>query len=234
IRSRMYFTTRHVVIELETQKGSPRSVADCSLLAYLLFLRRWTGENFAAREVYFQHARPASVAAYERWFRCPIHFGHTCNAIVFDRAVADLKLVTVQPDVAIYLEEQAALLLANVPSEPQDREREPSVDTIRAAVRAGVDEGQSHLTVVARRLGIGPRHLQRHLAKSNLEYRSLLDEARHAAAFPLVVDTDTPFEVIAERVGFTEARAFRRAFRRWVGVSPSELRAQQRFTSDER
>jgi len=49
--------------------------------------------------------------------------------------------------------------------------------------------------------------------------------ARRAAAVPLVADADTPFDVIAERVGFAEARAFRRAFRRWLGVSPSELRA---------
>jgi len=222
IRSRAYTTERHLVVELETQAGSPRSIADCSLLAYLLFLRRWTGENFAAREVYFQHARPARAGEYERWFRGPVHFGHPVNAIAFDRDVADLPLTSSQPDVALYLEEQAAQLLALVPSDAEPRDR--TVDDIRAAVRVGVDEGQSHLSIVARRLGLGPRHLQRLLAKENLDYRALLDDARRAAAIPLVADTDTPFEEIAARVGFTEARAFRRAFRRWLGVSPSELR----------
>ncbi|WP_394823925.1 AraC family transcriptional regulator ligand-binding domain-containing protein [Pendulispora albinea] len=221
IRSRAYFTDRYIVVEIETQEGSPRSVADCSLLAYLLFLRRWSGHDFPAREVYFQHPRPARTGAYERWFRCPMHFDHPCNAIAFDRDVAALPLLSAQADVATYLEEQASLLLANAPSAAPD---ESSLESIRAAVRAGVHEGRAHLTVVARRLGIGPRHLQRLLAKHDLEYRTLLDEARHATALPLVAETDMPFEIIAERVGFTEARAFRRAFRRWVGVSPSELR----------
>ncbi|WP_394844221.1 AraC family transcriptional regulator ligand-binding domain-containing protein [Pendulispora brunnea] len=221
IRSRMVTTDRHVVVELESQSGSPRSVADCSLLAYLLFLRRWTGENFAAREVHFQHARPAQIREYERWFRCPVHFGQRCNSIAFDREVAELPLTTSQPDVAIYLEEQASQLLAHVP--PESRQR--TVDDVRTAVRTGVDEGQSHLSIVARRLGLGPRHLQRLLAKENLDYRALLDDARRDASIPLVADTDIPFEEIAARVGFTEARAFRRAFRRWIGISPSELRA---------
>ncbi|WXA89852.1 AraC family transcriptional regulator [Pendulispora rubella] len=190
IRSRMYTTDCHIVVELESQAGSPRSVADCSLLAYLLFLRRWTGEHFAAREVHFQHARPAQTREYERWFRCPVHFGHRCNSIAFDREVASLPLTTAQTDVALYLEEQASQLLALAPPERRDW----SVDGIRAAVRAGVHEGQSHLSVVARRLGLGPRHLQRLLAHENLDYRALLDDARRDAAIPLVADTDTPFE----------------------------------------
>ncbi|HWL89015.1 MAG TPA: helix-turn-helix domain-containing protein, partial [Polyangiaceae bacterium] len=219
-------TPHHLVVELETQTGSPRSVADCSLLAYLLFLRRWTGEDFAAREVYFQHARPARVSAYERWFRCPVHFGHTSNTIAFDRDVAALPLVTAQSDVAVYLEEQASSLLASVP--PERGAHAVGVGEIRAAVREGVREGNAHLTVIARRLGVGPRHMQRLLARNDLDYRMLLDEARHAAALPLVTESDTPFEIIAERVGFTESRAFRRAFRRWVGISPSELRMRHR------
>ncbi len=225
VRSRSYFTDRHLVVELETQAGSPRSVADCSMVAYLLFLRRWTGEDFPACEVRFQHPRPSSIAAYERWFRCTVKFGHACNAIAFDREIASLPLRSAQPDVAAYLEEQAAMLLARV---PRDEPREVSVEDVRAAVRAAVLEGDAQLTVIARHLGAGARQLQRLLAKHGLEFRALLDEARHAAALPLVTENDTPFEIISERIGFAAPRALHRAFRRWVGVSPSELRQHHR------
>ncbi|WP_394840474.1 helix-turn-helix domain-containing protein [Pendulispora rubella] len=43
--------------------------------------------------------------------------------------------------------------------------------------------------------------------------------------FPWWRTPTPPSKKIAARVGFTEARAFRRAFRRWVGISPSEMRA---------
>jgi len=222
IRSRAYFTDKSLVIELETQEGSPRAVADCSLLAYLIFLQRWTGESFGAREVGFQHSSARSRAAYERWFPCPIRFGQACNSIAFDRRVADLPLTTAQPDLAAYLEELADSLLSDVADGEGDGEG--TTDGIRRAVREAVGAGDARLTTVAAGLGLSARSLQRLLAASHLEYRALVDDARRAAALPLVARTDLPFDAIAERVGFSEARSFRRAFRRWAGVSPSELR----------
>jgi len=222
IRSRAYFTDRSLVIELETQEGSPRAVADCSLLAYLIFLQRWTGESFGAREVGFQHSGARSRSSYDRWFSCPIRFGQACNSITFDRRVADLPLLSAQPDLAAYLEELAQSILTDVSG--AERDGAGTTESIRRAVREAVEAGDARLSTVAAGLGLSARSLQRLLAASHLEYRALVDDARRAAALPLVARTDLPFDAIAERVGFSEARSFRRAFRRWAGVSPSELR----------
>jgi len=50
---------------------------------------------------------------------------------------------------------------------------------------------------------------------------------RKEAACTAVADTDDTFVDIAQRLGFSEASAFNRAFKRWTGQSPGEWRATQ-------
>ena len=87
-----------------------------------------------------------------------------------------------------------------------------------------MESGDPSLATVARSLGLSTRTLQRSLAAQGLAFRQLVDDARWSLAGPLVATTDTPFEEIAERLGYADAKAFRRAFRRWSGLSPSEAR----------
>ena len=53
----------------------------------------------------------------------------------------------------------------------------------------------------------------------------LLDEVRLDRATELVRKTDIPLERISTQLGFSDVRSFRRAFKRWTGKNPSDLRA---------
>lgn len=222
--SRCYTRDGMFVVELRLDEPTPRALAESAVFAYRLFMEKWTGEKVRVREVFFQHERPESTEMYERLFPCPVHFGHPTNAIVFDREVMDLPLVTSERDVAGYLEDLARTSLSEL--ERSDTVSGPQ--GIAAAVRAAVEEGDPSIQKVSRSLGMSSRSLQRTLASHGLEFRQMVDEARWAIAAPLVTTTDLPLEVIAERVGYAEGKAFRRAFRRWAGVSPIELRQASR------
>lgn len=92
------------------------------------------------------------------------------------------------------------------------------------AVRAAIDEGHFDIADVARNMGMSARTLQRALAAEQLSYRRVLDEVRWTVAAPLVAATDIPLEQIAERMGYADGKAFRRAFRRWAGMAPIAAR----------
>jgi AraC-like DNA-binding protein len=223
--ARTYLTERTLVVELRPVATQPRAMAECSLAAFSHFMQLWSGETIRARQVFFQHARPADVSEYERVFPCPIHYGQPSNAILFDREVVEVPLTTSQPEVARYLDELASTKLAAL--EKQDGPRPDISSAIQSAVRAAAERGEVGLDTVARDLGMSARSLQRALAAHGLEYRRLVDQARWAIAGPLVATTDLPLEEVAERLGYADAKAFRRAFRRWSGHSPSVLRAKR-------
>jgi len=229
LRTKAYVSGELLIVELETHMPAPRTFIACALLAYVLFMRRWTGQPVSVRRVSFRHDQPEASRAYEEVFACPVDFGQPNDAVVFDREVLDLPLVTAQDDVAAYLERRARALDERLAVGGDTRALASSVAD---AVRDAIDAGDVSIAKVARRLGASTRTVQRALAKENLEFRQIVDDVRSGMAIRLVTLSDTPIEAIAERLGYAEAKAFRRAFRRWSGVSPSEMRCADRVGDD--
>jgi AraC-like DNA-binding protein len=78
--------------------------------------------------------------------------------------------------------------------------------------------------LVAERLRMSPRTLRRKLEQEGTSFRELIDELRAHAAIKYVRDTDLTIEDVAYALGFSDAAAFRRAFRRWTKSAPHEYR----------
>lgn len=82
----------------------------------------------------------------------------------------------------------------------------------------------SSLEEVAQTMQISPATLKRKLRQHGTHFQSLQDALRQQqAVFDLNVRGDTT-KVIAERLGFTDLTNFRRAFKRWTGKTPSQMR----------
>jgi AraC-like DNA-binding protein len=99
----------------------------------------------------------------------------------------------------------------------------------RLAVRL---EGDASLGRVAEDLGLSSRTLQRHLCARGASFQELLEEVRRARAITLLIQGPDAIDRIAARLGYGDASNFRRAFRRWMGVSPTAFRAAHRERSD--
>jgi len=81
------------------------------------------------------------------------------------------------------------------------------------------------VTRLAERLNMSVRTLHRRLADQGVTFRSVVDQTRKELAIGYLSNSKLPVFDIAERVGFTEATNFRKAFRRWTGKVPSDYRA---------
>jgi AraC-like DNA-binding protein len=91
--------------------------------------------------------------------------------------------------------------------------------------------GAPSLRETARRLAMTPRTLQRRLRAQGISHRELVERLRKQRAIELLTNTALRIEAVAAAIGFSDAAAFHRAFRRWTGVAPGRFR---RLTSDER
>jgi AraC-like DNA-binding protein len=193
---------------------------DRALASCLLLLKRWTGEPLKPRRVTFRHAAPGDTDVYDRVFDCRVDYAQPANTIAFGRDVAGLRLRTAQADVARYLESVAMAAEADLPASDAG-------GAVAHAVRADLAHGLLPLAVVARRLGVSARTLQRRLLAEGLSYAGVADRVRRETAVRLVMSTALPLTAVRERLGYEDDRAFRRAFRRWTGSSPVELRRER-------
>jgi transcriptional regulator GlxA family with amidase domain len=66
--------------------------------------------------------------------------------------------------------------------------------------------------------------LRRQLRQQGISFRGLRDELRAQLALKYLRCTNLANEDIALALGFSDAANFRRAFHRWTGNAPSQIR----------
>src|SRR4051812_16902872 len=87
--------------------------------------------------------------------------------------------------------------------------------------------GPVRVEEVARELGFSRQTLYRRLKAEGLTFAVLLDGLRQRLALRFIRDEGLPVKDVAYRLGFSDPAAFSRAFKRWTGLSPSELRGRR-------
>ena len=150
-----------------------------------------------------------------------VRFNQLLNCIHFPRAYLDLPLTMANP-----VASQLALSQCE-----QELQRfgldQPFVAQIKALM---FDDRSGFQTLerVAQRMHMSERTLKRQLAAQGASYSELVDEARRQMAVDLLLQDDIGLEAIAETLGYSDLANFSRAFKRWVGQTPSAWRKARR------
>jgi AraC-like DNA-binding protein len=77
---------------------------------------------------------------------------------------------------------------------------------------------------IAQMLNLSPRTYRRRLQQEQASFQDLLDRVRAEHATQYLRNTRLPFSTIAYRVGFNDTSNFRRAYHKWTGRTPGEVR----------
>ena len=140
-------------------------------------------------------------------FAAPAVAGHTGTL----RSV----LRGVQPGMT---ERECARLLADL--QEQDSLTEQTLQLLRKL------EGQyPQMPQIAAMLNFSPRTFRRRLEEEKQSFQALLDQVRAEHATRYLKNTRMPLSSIAYLVGFNDASNFRRAFRKWTGKTPRQVRS---------
>ena len=99
---------------------------------------------------------------------------------------------------------------------------------VRRALASRIAKEDVQIQSVARALAISTRSLQRRLAAAGVTYQDLLDQTRREAANRYLRVATFSIGEVAYLLGYSEAAAFHRAFKRWTGMGPQEFRVRQR------
>jgi AraC-like DNA-binding protein len=111
------------------------------------------------------------------------------------------------------------------------RNRAPRATPFRRTVERHLEPllgaGPVRVEEVARALGYSRQTLYRRLKAEGATFEEVLDGLRHRLALRLIRDEGLSVKEVAWRLGFSDPAAFSRAFKRWTGVTPRDLRGRK-------
>ena len=197
--------------------------ADFATATFFRVIRDWSSGTATPIEVHLPRPKPKNPRIFQRFFGVPVRFDAPAAALVYEPKCMLAPFTQRDHRLAQLLSEHANALLQQVPR-VQD---EAWQDRVRAFIVEGLQRGDWALERVAWRCGVGERTLRRRLAEAGTSYRALVDDVRKERALEWL---DGPGSVsrVAQRLGFSDATAFARAFRRWTGIPPhAHVRAQR-------
>lgn len=199
--------------------GPAPQAADFTAASGLAAVRLWTGMPIRARRVALPHAPPDDAGEYERFFGTKrLDFSAPGIEIELDRPHLDLPLAAADPGLCVVLERHADQLLAALP-------QVGGFDTrFRELLAAELRGGTPTADAVAARLHMSARTLHRRLAEANTSFGEELEALRKGLAMRYLEDRRVSIGEVAFLLGYSEPRAFHRAFKAWTGQTPGAWR----------
>ena len=166
----------------------------------------------------FTHHPGGDIAAYERFFGAPVRFGAPQTRLVLARASLDTPLATADPNLLPILLRHAEELLSRCPASPAS-----TVEQVRRVLCSLLRTSEHDAQHVAARLGTTSRSLLRRLKDEGTTFQAVRDELRRELAHAYLGGGASIAEV-SFLLGFSEASALFRAFKRWTGSTPLEAK----------
>jgi AraC-like DNA-binding protein len=153
----------------------------------------------------------------EAFLGCPVRFNQPALVLRFAPGALTARTPWHDPLLEADIEAIARLYLART-----------RATTWALRVHEVLTDGHLHATVSARavasRLEISERTLSRRLQNEGVRFRDVLDQALSATAKRLLTSGAVTVDAVAEHLGYSDRRAFDRAFQRWTHTTPAGWR----------
>ncbi|MEJ0075512.1 MAG: AraC family transcriptional regulator ligand-binding domain-containing protein [Alphaproteobacteria bacterium] len=200
-----------------------RHQLECWTAGLMRICRELTGLRLAPSRVRMIHQRGEDQAAeLSTFFGKAIEFGAPVDDVAFPHRFAEARILSADP----YLNK---LLLAYCEDALSHRRR---AGTFRASVENAIapllPHGKANVEAVARQLGLSPRTLARRLSEEGTSFSDVLEGLRNDLAARYLGEKDFGIAQIAWLLGYEETSAFSRAFKRWTGKTPRDMRVPRK------
>lgn len=226
VRAELNLEDGDAVVRITNSIGSERDrrFADETLLILLHGLMCWlVGRRIPLKHVSFTHVRPPYAREYTLMY---------CDDLAFDAAQTAMRFEGAT--LAAPVVQNAATLQQFLRTAPQSvflkyRNEDSWSAQLRRRLRESVGESDSWPVFddVAAELGITATTLRRRLEREGTSYQAIKDQLRSDVAIDYLCNSNLSVDEIAARLGFQDASAFHRAFKRWNGLQPGEYRRRQ-------
>jgi AraC-like DNA-binding protein len=210
---------RFVFDSQRDQRSMAGSLGDISGLFAFKQLFQWlTGGRAQVELVGVGAVQRADVMPFLRLFGAPVLAEGETVYLQYSASVMDAPIVATAGDFETFF--------ALFPCALSDDTAELG-QQVAALINAAINQampipGQA---AVARSLGIPLSTFRRHLASQDSSFRQIREQCLKESSKGMLLE-QLAVNQIAQRLGFSDSESFRRAFRRWTDMSPSQWRSQ--------
>lgn len=214
-------TGDHVRLTIQDVSGlpAPKVFAFETLLMLQHGLACWLiGRRIPVLAAAFSYPEPALSAEYQFMYSKQLSFNESVTSLCFDRGYLNLPVIQNDRTVREFVRNAPANIVLKY-------KNTNSVSAqVRRRLRVGANVEWPEFEAVAASLGVKPTTLRRRLDDEGQSFQAIKDQLRRDMAIDYLFNTSNSMAEIAARLGFAEASAFHRAFKKWAGASPGEYR----------
>ena len=206
-----------IVIDLEGSVFTLPQHHELVLIILMHMCRFNFGDELVATQVLVAHPEPECSQKMFDYFRSDIEFDAAQTSLTIARADADLPLPSANKQIALMHDEMLMKYLIEI-------KQGDIVQQVKSIILENLPDGTVTDKLVASKLNLSERSLQRRLKEHQTTFRFLLESVREMVAKQYIKNPMNRMSDIAFLLGFSEQSAFSRAFKKWTGKSPVEYR----------
>lgn len=200
--------------------------ADRSFCFFTYGLASWlVARRIPVLDVMYRPSDMGYSSDANRLFQAPVHYDNAWIGFRFDAQWLDLPVVQNTQSLGEFLKQAPASLLVKY------RDQSSLTERIRRLLRRHLTGELPSLEVVSQSLAMTSQTLRRRLRDEGQGYQMIKDDLRRDVAIEYLGQPEVTLLDIANRLGFSEASTFHRAFKGWTGLSPGAYR-QTRLSAD--
>ena len=180
------------------------------------------GVSDALDRITFSHEPHCDVAHYTSYFGVPVEFNASEISLILRPEKLDARIKQANVDLFNYIQTHLSGVKKQIEAAKEPRE----LKALRKAAAENAQVGLFNAASVAAAANMSARTAQRIAAEHGTTLQGLIDKVREHRATELLRDNGNNIGSVAFLLGYSDERAFRRAFHRWVGQTPSQYRRQ--------
>ncbi|MBB6520886.1 helix-turn-helix domain-containing protein [Pseudoteredinibacter isoporae] len=178
-------------------------------------------EHWLPKKVFFQHKALSDDDADR--FPCggQVQFEQSVSGIYFEKSLMERRVESADPRLLEILEASALEAL-------EAYSHNSLLSALKTVITAAVPRQELDVNSVAKELGMSRRTLSRRLKNLGTSFTEVKESILMQLACKSLSHSSTSISLIAQTLGYSDASAFNRAFRRVNHCSPREYRSQNR------
>lgn len=232
------------LIQMQIEEKNGQTILTCKTIGFNDYLPQLMDQGFAffiswmrqfskialsPIEVRFQHSVTSYTNITHDIFQSPIHFDQAHSAILFSADQLNIAIPDHDPSLKTFMLSNSLTAVTSNDAIPDFFEvRKLDADGFSAQVRALIKTympmGRIGADLIAKDMKISRQTLYRKLKDESVTFLELLENERQSTAIQLLSNANLTMSEIAILLGFSEPKSFRRAFKRWQGMSPKAFR----------
>ena len=206
---------------LQPKDKAYEQINDGAVAIIFKVLQKLCGPAWSPMEILFSHHKPKDIRSFKQFFRAPLNFGAERNGVMFSTKWLEHPVMGADPELCRLLQNQVEQL--------DSRYGDDFAGQVRRVLHSALLTQKAKADEVAALFSIHSRTLNRRLKACGTSFQKLADQGRFEIAQQLLENSSIEISQIATTLGYADASAFTRAFRRWGGTTPALWREQCRL-----